>query len=140
MMLASVYGRLGQDPRSIQTKSGKPMSVSSIAVELATRDGQAATQWLGVVAFGGVAESLAKHAKGDPVGVSGRVQQNAYAKQDGTKVVELQIVADSIVSARTVRPGGGKRKPSEPPNEARESPAGPTSADDGAPFDDDIRF
>jgi single-strand DNA-binding protein len=139
MMIVSAYGRLGQDPRSIQTKSGKPMCVSSVAVEITAREGQA-TQWLGLVAFGGVADNLARHAKGDPIGVSGRVQQNSYTKSDGTTVTELQIIADTIVSARTVRPGG-KRQPSDgpTPTENRE-PAGAAPADNGAPFNDDIPF
>jgi single-stranded DNA-binding protein len=109
MMVVSCYGRLGQDPRSIETKSGKPMCVCSIAVDVVDRTGSACTQWLGVVAFGGVADNLARHAKGDPIGVSGRVQQNSYTKGDGSSVTELQIVADNIVSARTVRPGGKKK-------------------------------
>jgi single-stranded DNA-binding protein len=143
MMVVSAYGRIGQAPRSINTKSGKPMVVASIAVELTGRDGQAATQWLGVVAFGGVADKLAAHDKGEPIGVSGRVQQNTYTKSDGSSVTELQIVVDNIVSARTVRPGGRKRQPSgDAPTENRDD-AGPTPsppAGDGAPFDDDIPF
>jgi len=140
-MYASCYGRIGQDPRSIQTKSGKPMCVCSIAVELATRDGQAVTQWLGIVAFGGVADDLARHAKGDPIGVSGRVQHNSYTKNDGTKVEQLQIVADSIVSARTVRPGGRRRSSQVTPAPG-DAPAGPVSESEQpkADFDDAIAF
>ncbi|OWK19386.1 hypothetical protein AJ88_45705 [Mesorhizobium amorphae CCBAU 01583] len=50
MMQASAYGRLGQDPRSITTKSGKEMAVVTIAVAIDEPD--APPLWVGVVAFG----------------------------------------------------------------------------------------
>jgi single-strand DNA-binding protein len=135
-MSVAAYGRLGQEPRSIQTKSNKPMCVCSLAVEIASRDGTPATQWLGLVAFGRVAEDLARHAKGDPVGVSGRVQQNTYAKSDGSTVTELQVVADAIVSARTVRPGGKRRASSAP----AEAGAGSASEHQSGDFDDEVPY
>jgi single-strand DNA-binding protein len=134
MMLASVYGRLGGDPKVITTKSGKPMTVCSIAVELTDRSGEATTQWLGVVTFGRVADDLARHEKGDPIGVSGRVQRNNYTTPGGERREELQVIADSVVSARTVRPGG-KRRASGAHSESVE-PAGPPSVNEGAPFND----
>jgi len=111
MMQAAIYGRLGGDPRTIDTSSGKAMTVASIAVEIAERGvEQPEPEWIGLVAFGKHAETLAKHARGECVSVSGRVQRNRYTDRAGNERVQLQVVADSIVSARTVRPGGGKKK------------------------------
>src|SRR5690606_2826280 len=106
MMAASAYGRLGGDPKSIETRTGTAMAVANLAVELPDRQNESHTVWLGVVAFGRVAETLTRHSKGDLLSVVGRVQLNPYTDREGTEREQLQIIADAIVSARTVRPGG----------------------------------
>ena len=134
MMLASIYGRLGQEPRSVVTKSGNPMCVSSMAVELVDKNGEAHTQWFGLVAFGRVADSLIDHSKGELVSAGGRVQMNSWATSGKEKKSELQLIVDSLVSARTARPGR-KRGQSSP---ASENAQGDSSEQSG--FDDDIPF
>ena len=114
----SAYGRLTGDPRAIETRTGNPMTVGRLAVSLPCRengeDGEA-TAFFGLVAFGELAESLARHVKGDTVGAFGRVKINRYTNRDGEAQEEMQIMTDGLVSARTVRPGGGrKRKPAAP--------------------------
>ena len=111
----AVYGRLGSDPHEHATRTGKPMATASLAVSVPDRsrdadEGAEETLWLNVVAFGRVAESLAGHSKGDPVSVSGRLQFSRYQARDGADREQWQIVADALVSARTVRPRGGRRK------------------------------
>ena len=91
------------------------MTVGRLAVSLPCRengeDGEAAA-YFGLVAFGELAESLARHLKGDMVGAFGRIKINRYTNRDGEAQEEMQIMVDGLVSARTVRPGGGrKRKP-----------------------------
>ena len=71
----------------------------------AAADGQA-TFWLGVIAFGKQADALAKHHKGDLVSVAGNMQLNQWAGQDGGTQHGSQVIADSVLSARTVRPRG----------------------------------
>lgn len=104
MMQAAAYGRLGGDARPIKTKAGTSMTVASIAVDV----GEEAPLWLGVVAFGKQAELLARHKKGELVSVSGRMQRNRWT-QNGEEREQLQVVADSVIGSRTVRPGGRKR-------------------------------
>lgn len=77
--------------------------------------------WLGIVAFGKLAELLLRHAKGDLVSASGRVQVRRWADHHGTGRGQLRLVADALVSVRTVRPGGGRKR-----------------AEDQAPFDDGL--
>jgi len=129
-MQAAAYGRIGNDPRRIETRSGKAMATTSIAVNVGENDDP--PLWVGVVAFGAVADVLLRHAKGDLISVSGRVQRNAWTTSSGEKREQLQIVADSVVSSRTVRPSGGKRREdrsqtSEPPDQRRD-------LDDQLPF------
>ena len=111
----AAYGRLGSDPHEHATRTGKPMATASLAVSVPDRsqgtdEGAEETLWLRVTAFGRVAESLAGHSKGDPVSVSGRLQFSRFQSRDGEEREQWQIVADALVSARTVRPRGGRRK------------------------------
>ncbi|EOJ9253745.1 TPA: single-stranded DNA-binding protein [Klebsiella variicola] len=104
----SAYGRLVADPGTRTTGKGTNMAMARLAVSLpcnAAADGQA-TFWLGVIAFGKQADALAKHRKGDLVSVAGNMQLNQWTGQDGTVQQGYQVIADSVLSARTVRPGG----------------------------------
>ena len=107
------YGRLGRDPRTPKTRTGKPMTTASPSVHVKARerwaDDAEATSWLGVVAFGRVAEGLDCRRSGVQLSASGRLQLSRYKATDGTTRKGWQCVADAVVSARSARPGGGKR-------------------------------
>ena len=149
----SAYGRLTNDPREIKTRTGTPMTVGRLAVSLPCRengeDGEA-TAFFGLVVFGELAESLSRHFKGDTVSAFGRVKINRYMDRDGEAREEMQIMADGLVSARTVRPGGGrKRKPAaprtsdpllfaEPEQPEPEQPEQPEPVPGGPITDDDV--
>lgn len=109
-MHATAYGRLGRDPKAINTQSGKPMASASIAVDLGTQRDPDATHWLPLLAFGQQAEALLRHQQGDMLAAMGRMQRNTWTDKDGAQHVDLQLVVDTITSARTARPGG-KSKP-----------------------------
>ena len=134
------YGRLGRDPLTHGTRTGKPMTTSSPAdyVEARERgvDHAEAASWLGVVAFGRVAEDLARRRSIVQVSVSGRLQLSRYKATDGTTREDWQCVADAMVSARSARPGGGKHSTGRN-NGKVEAP--PPPAHD-APLDDPIGF
>lgn len=106
----SAYGRLVADPQTRTTANGKHMAMARLAVALPchTAHNNEATYWLGVVAFGNQAEALAKHVKGDMVSVSGNMQLNQWKAQDGTQKEQPQVIADSVISARTASPSNGK--------------------------------
>lgn len=133
MMQAAAYGRLGADPKSISTKTGKAMTAASLAVDLVGRNSEdPVTEWLSVICFGRTADALLKHAKGDLISIAGRVQVNCYTAKDGSSRRELQIIADSVISSKSVRPRS-KRRPS---NNGTKTP-GPSEPRD---FNDDIPF
>ena len=107
-MQLSVHGRLGKAPRQIPTKTGTVMASASMAVQIPlSRGDDSDTQWFDILAFGRVAESLLRHKPGDMLNVYGSVQINRWQANGETKQ-NLQIVAESLLSARTTRPG--KRK------------------------------
>jgi single-strand DNA-binding protein len=109
MIRASLYGRLGQDPQSLTTKSGKAMARASLAVDVTPHNGETPeTEWLSVVAFGRAAEDLLRCRKGHLVAVSGSLSRNRWKAKDGTEKVTWQVVAEDVHGAATVRPTGGK--------------------------------
>jgi single-strand DNA-binding protein len=108
---AALYGRLGADPVQRTSQAGKPWATATLAVDLGSgEDHDSPPQWFGVVAFGRAAEQLCRLSKGDLLSVSGRLQVNRWRDREGAEREQLQVIADSIVSAKTVRPGGGRRR------------------------------
>ncbi|EKY4018731.1 single-stranded DNA-binding protein [Enterobacter roggenkampii] len=106
----SACGRLVADPEIRTTGKDTNMAMDQLAVSLpcnAAEDGQS-TFWLGVIAFGKQADALAKHQKSDLVSVAGNMQLNQWTGQDGGTQQGYQVQADSVISARTARPGGKK--------------------------------
>ena len=158
----AVYGRLGSDPREHETRKGGAMATASLAVDVPDRtqgaeEGATETLWLRVTAFGRVAQDLAGHAKGDPVSVSGRLQFSRWTDRDGDEREQWAIVADALVSARTVRPGGRRQSKGDGdgsrsggngrgegagwPGVTEPAPASsPASSAPATDFDDDIPF
>ncbi|EPY5153379.1 TPA: single-stranded DNA-binding protein [Klebsiella variicola subsp. variicola] len=104
----SAYGRLVADPETRTTGKGTSMAMARLAVVLPCNaaDNGEATFWLGVIAFGKQADALAKHHKGDLVSVAGNMQVNQWMGQDGGTQQGYQVIADNVLSARTVRQSG----------------------------------
>ena len=148
--MLSAHGRLARDPESRQTKTGKPMATATIAVDMPPRYGaeegeRPPTLWLQVLAFEDRAIELGRLAKGDLVSVAGKLQMEPYTARDGSAREGWKIIADSLISARSSRPGqrqaqhGGDRAPAGngaaghgPPPHATDLP--PPPLDDDLPF------
>jgi single-stranded DNA-binding protein len=79
------------------------MTTGTIVVDLG-RDAET-PEWFSLVAFGTIAEALAKHAKDDMVAISGRLTKWSWKSRDGVQRTGFSVLVDSIQSARTVRPG-----------------------------------
>lgn len=79
-----------------------------------------------MLCFGRAAETLARHRKGDLVSLAGRVSMNRWIGKDGGEREQLQVIADTAISARTVRPGVARKKKDV--------------QQDDAPFDDPVSF
>ena len=115
MMQAAIHGRLGKDAQTIATRTGNPMAAASVAVDVSTRDTEA-TVWVRVTAFGKLAEQLQRHVKGDTISAAGRLELSKWTDANGTERESWNLTAASLVSARSVRPAGGKRgKPAQAP-------------------------
>jgi len=115
MIHAALYGRLAKDPQPRTTATGKPMAIATLAVDATPNNADAEeTLWVSVLAFGWQAETLERHRKGEMVAVSGRLTQSRWTGQDGQERTSLNLIVDTMVSSRTVRPGGKRKKAPAP--------------------------
>ncbi len=133
MIRASLYGRLGADPIERETRNGKAMVTVSLAVSAGRPDADEETVWFSLAAFGRTAETLARHAKGDLIAAMGPLHRTRFTGRDGQERQGWSLTVESVVSARTVRPGGGRKRAEA----AKPAPA-VASAGNGTPFDDPI--
>mgnify|MGYP002725151823 FL=1 len=136
----SAYGRLVADPQLKTTSKGTPMALVSMAVPIPCNqadDGQA-TMWLSVLAFGRQADALAKHHKGELVSVAGNMQISQWTDQNGEMRQGWQVIADSVISARTVRPGGRKGQQGQATDALNR--AKQRTGQQDAPYADEIPF
>lgn len=146
----SAYGRLVADPQTRTTANGTSMAMGRLAVALPCHaaEGGEVTFWLGVVAFGKQAYALAGHVKGDLVSVAGAMQVNQWTGKDGGTQQGYQIVADSVISAKTVRPGGKRSASAGTDNKGHTTQPAPgweiydtpDAFDQRPPFDDETPF
>jgi len=146
MIQASLSGRLGKDPRTIETKTGTPMVSAPVVVDVSSYRGEASV-WVSVTAFGKGAEILNTHAKGDTIAASGKLEMSHWTQADGVERDSWTLIADHIHSARTARQGGrsggkGRRSQADAPAGAGASEATPDQgeAPPFVPFDDEIPF
>lgn len=140
-MVASIHGRIGQDPVERTTKSGTAMTTASVAVDVAGRDAEPSTLWVSILAFGTVSETLLRASKGQMVSAMGRLTRGAYTGRDGIERESWTMLADSVLTAASARPtGGAKRKSREAgmADTARRYEADRQFQD--RPFDDELSF
>ncbi|EFJ3257200.1 single-stranded DNA-binding protein [Escherichia coli] len=136
----SAYGRLVADPQLKTTSKGTPMTLVSMAVPLpcSQADDGTARMWLSVLAFGRQADALAKHQKGELVSVAGNMQISQWTDQNGEMRQGWQVIADSVISARTVRPGGRKGQQGQATDALNRAKQQTSQQDD--PYEDEIPF
>ena len=130
MIRASIYGRLGADPVERETRNGTEMVTGSLAVNAGRPDVGEETQWFNLVAFGRAAKDMMRHAKGDLVACMGGLTKNRYTARDGQEREGWSLTVESIVSARTVRPSGGRKRAET----VKAAPPGAGAFDDPIPW------
>ena len=110
--------RMAKDTRPIQTKTGTRMQTGFGFVDI---DGDNDLP-CGVVAFGTLADELAKYKKGATIRISGTFKANNYEK-DGKVVNGYQIVAEGIagVKSATVKHQKDERKNNKQAHKTQDS-------------------
>lgn len=109
--MIAISGRLGADPKPQQTKTDTKMATGFMFGNVDTRGDDDISLPLNIVAFGHQAENLLRHSKGQFLTVSGKLQGSIYNSE-----TRYTVVADSILSAKSVQPKGGAKKPAYNPH------------------------
>lgn len=101
----NLTGRLGRDPEMRTTSSEKSVTNFSLAVDTY---GNADTLWVDVVAWGKLAENVAKYcSKGKRVAVAGRLQVRTFQRKDGSEGRAVECVANDVVFLSGSNESGG---------------------------------
>lgn len=132
MLISNIYGRLAADPTEKTTRTGKPMALASVAVDVTgqrAEDGDSETLWVSLMAFGHQCEALLRAEKGQMVAAIGKLTRGRYTGKDGTERESWTLLAESVITAKSARPGARRRQ--DPPPDRR-APA--------RDFDDAIDF
>lgn len=91
----TLIGHIGQDPKSIKTKSDRTMTTFSLATnESYTKDGKkvTTTQWHNCQCFGKLGDTLVKYTKkGSQMAVMGKIIYNKYTDKNGIARVATNI-------------------------------------------------
>jgi len=135
-MITVGLARIGNEPAIRYTQDGKPVLELSLAYNYGRRgqDGNYATQWVNASLWGDRCEKVVGylHKGGQVVVQLTDLHINEYAKQDGSKGVNLKAIIRDLQLV-------GKPQAKEPaPHEQFEKPA--TQPARGAELDDDLPF
>lgn len=129
---ATIIGRLGRDPETRRTGSGKAVCNFTVATDesYTTKGGEKkqVTEWHRIVAWAAVGEACqANLRKGSLVYVEGQIQTRQWDDRSGAKKTTTEI------NARAVRFLDGKA-------EAKPKPADSEWPDDSQVRDEDVPF
>ncbi len=107
----TLIGNLGDDMQIRETTGGQTLGTVNIAINNTYTDRRGDTvkdtQWFRLVAWGKVAERMAKTlSKGDKVLIEGRLSANTYETKDGDKRTSVEV--NVATSRKLDRPAAGQ--------------------------------
>ena len=141
MLISNIYGRLAADPTEKTTRTGKPMVLASVAVDVTgqrAEDGDSETLWVSLMAFGNQVDALLKARKGEMVAAIGKLTRSRYTGRDDIERESWTLLAESVITAKSARPGGGRQRPN---GDDRQRDQAPTQRQPPAQdFRDEIPF
>lgn len=92
-----LIGRTTAQPEFRVTQNATPVATFTLAVDRPANGGDQDVDYLDVVAFGKLAENIAKYVvKGHQVAVEGRLQTRVYDTKEGQKRKVYEIVAENV--------------------------------------------
>ena len=120
-----LVGRLVYEPELKTSQSG--VVNLSLRVAVSRNDKEKMTDFINCHAFGKTAEFIAKYFhKGDPIGVTGKLQVSNWEKQDGTKMTDTYVMVSEVnfLPAKNNAPVSASEVPAEPMS--KQVPSKPT--------------
>lgn len=136
----ALTGRFTRDPEVKVLPSGTEVAEMGVAVNYSKKN-EASGEWedvpsfFEVVMYGGRASVIgAKGRKGDTVTVLGRLQQDKWETEDGSKREKIRVVAQNMSGELFFRKADGSDTPDETPTPAQLQQPATGEGDDGIPF------
>lgn len=134
-----VTGRITRDPELRHTQGGTAVANTGVAVERYRKDDENEVSFFDLTIWSGFAELCeAKLRKGDKVTVEGRLNQQRWEAEDGSKRSKVEIVVNNMEGEFLYRKADGSDTPDRDGGEqtamATEAPAAPADSDDDIPF------
>lgn len=129
-----MIGRVGRDPETRYTGSGKAVANFSVATTESWKnnDGekQEKTTWFKIVAWGKLAEIIQQYVKkGQLIFIAGTGENREWTDKEGAKRTSFEV------TAREMKMIGGKRDSDSAPAERHQEPTpGPEISDEDIPF------
>jgi len=130
-----LIGRLGADPETRYTQSGKAVTNIRIATSDKWKDKQTGekkekTEWHSIIVFEKLGEIIAEYTrKGSQIYVEGKLQTRKWQDKEGKDRYTTEVIAQSV--QLLTKP---EQRPAAQPAQQRPAPV-----DDGG-FDDNIPF
>lgn len=127
-------GRLVRDPEVRTAHNGDPIVRITVAIDR-TKDGNKITDFLDWTAFGKTAALIEKFFhRGEPIALTGRIQNNNYTDKEGKKVYQNQLVVDRVTFLPVSRSDRSDAPATVAPVDSSEFLSVPDAGDDGLPF------
>lgn len=107
----TILGRVVADPELRETSNGTSVANIRVAVDRKPdKNGDTDADFFTVVCWSGCAEFVAKNfVKGQPIAVTGRLQQRTWEDEDDNTHIFVEIVAENVSFA-----GGAPTKSEKP--------------------------
>lgn len=138
MNKVALVGRLTKDVE-MRNSGENALAKFSVAINRPFKDknGEYTADFINCTAFGKTAEFVSNYfGKGDPIGVTGRIQTGKYTNKEGATVYTTDVVAESVEFVCGKKENGGDNSGNPKNNKAHSKPARnePEEADDDYPF------
>ena len=102
-----LVGRLVEDPKVIDTETGKQMTSITIAVtrNYKNLEGIYETDFIRCVLWNGIASNTSEYCHmGDVIGIKGRLQTGSYENEAKQKVYFTEVVAEKVSFLSSAKP------------------------------------
>jgi len=141
----AVSGNLTRDPELRATKNGTSVCNLGIAVNRSRKQDDGSYQddvsFFDITVWGNYGELVArKLKKGDPISLTGRLEQQRWENEAGEKRSKVIIVSDQIDGAGMYRTKDEETAPEAESAPAETAPAASDAAPAAEPTTDDIPF
>ena len=102
-----LVGRLTDNPKTIESESGKKVTYINIAVSrnYKNTDGIYETDFISCVLWNAIADTAAEYCHvGDVIGIKGRIQTSSYEDDNKEKHYVTEIVAERLTFLSSSKP------------------------------------